>query len=220
MYVNAIFLQLLQGFFFCFFFALGRPIRRILYSGALGTTALAICYPKQAVDITLTNYDKLKEFLKEQMTNFNQKRAANPLVKEVQTPVHETVNPEGEEELVKKMVESVNENTPVEEQRKDVEMEDTKKWLEDEVKENKRKQESPFWSKIPFMDKLVGRKEDPAVISEPSLVVGNKEEIGLVATDGNKDQVILLEQTAGKTKVEGDLGQSNPEDKDMYSTRS
>ena len=82
--------------------ALGRQIRRILYSGALGTTALAICHPKQAVDITLTNYDRLKAFVKKQTTNFKQKRAENPFVKEVQTPVHETVNPEGEEELVKK----------------------------------------------------------------------------------------------------------------------
>ena len=34
------------------------------------------------------------------MTNSNQKRAEKPFVKEVQTPVYETVNPEGEEELV------------------------------------------------------------------------------------------------------------------------
>ena len=42
--------------------------------------------------------------MKEQTINFNQKRAENPFnqkrsenpfVKEVQTPVHETVNPEG-----------------------------------------------------------------------------------------------------------------------------
>ena len=41
-----------------------------------------------------------------------------------------------------------------------------------------------------------------------------------MAIDENKDQVILLEQTAGKANVDGDLGQSNAEDKDMYSTRS
>ena len=99
-------------------------------------------------------------------------------------------------------------------------MEDTKAWLGDEVKKNKGKLEFPIWSKIPFIDKLVGKREDPAVIFESSLAVGNKEEIGVVASDENKDQVILLEQTAGKTNVEGDLGQSNPEDKDMYSTRS
>ncbi|XP_015772988.1 PREDICTED: uncharacterized protein LOC107351206 [Acropora digitifera] len=193
-----------------------RPIRRIFYSGAIGTTALAICYPKQAVDITLTNYDRLKAFVKEQMTNLNQKRAEKPFVKEVQTPLHEATNLKVEHEPVQIVVESVNNNAPVDEQQKDVEMEDTKARLE----ENKGKQESSFWSKIPFLDRLVGEKEDPAVISESSLAVGNKEEIGLVATDEKKDQILLLEQTTAKANVEGDLGQSNPEDKDMYSTRS
>ena len=203
-----------------FFSPLGRPIRRIFYSGAIGTTALAICYPKQAVDITLTNYDRLKAFVKEQMTNLNQKRAEKPFVKEVQTPLHEATNLKEEHEPVQIVVESVNDNAPVDEQQKDVEMEDTKARLEDEVKENKGKQESPFWSKIPFLDRLVGKKEDPAVVSESSLAVGNKEETGLVATDEKKDQILLLEQTASKANVEGDVGQSNPEDKDMYSTRS
>ncbi|XP_074607529.1 uncharacterized protein LOC141860350 [Acropora palmata] len=197
-----------------------RPIRRIFYSGAVGTTAVAICYPKQAVDITLTNYDRLKAFVKEQITNLNQKRAEKPFVKEVQTPLHEAANPEEEHEPVQIVVERVNDNAPVDEQQKDVEMEDAEARLEDEVKENKGKQESPFWSKIPFLDRLVGKREDPAVVSESSLAVGNKEEIGLVATDEKKDQILLLEQTAAKANVEGDLGQSNPEDKDMYSTRS
>ena len=39
-----------------------------------------------------------------------------------------------------------------------------------------------------------------------------------MATDENKEQVILLEQSAGQTNVEGDIGQSEPENKDMYST--
>jgi len=44
------------------------------------------------VDITLTNNDRLKAFVKEQITKFNQGRAENPFVKEVQTSVHETVD--------------------------------------------------------------------------------------------------------------------------------
>ena len=39
------------------------------------------------------------------MTKFNQRRAENPFVKKVQTPVHETVNPVGEQELLKIVVE-------------------------------------------------------------------------------------------------------------------
>ena len=78
------------------FFPSGQPIRRVLHSGTIGTTALAICFPKLRLYIlTHTNYDRLKAFVKEQTTNFNQKRAENPFVKEVQSPVHETVNSEG-----------------------------------------------------------------------------------------------------------------------------
>lgn len=63
------------------------------------------------------------------------------------------------------------ENTPwpVEEQQKDVDSEmsgDTKAQLQVEVKE---KQESSSRSRIPFLDKLVGNKEDPAV--SPSRVL-------------------------------------------------
>ena len=95
-------------------------------------------------------------------------------------------------------------------------MEDTNARLEDEVKENKEKQESPFWSKTPIIDKFFGKRESPSLSSESSPAVSNKEVIGSVATDENKEQVILFEQSAGQTNVEGDIGQSNPDDKDVY----
>ena len=115
------------------------------------------------------------------MINFNQRRAEKPFVKKVHIPFHETVDSEGEEELIKIVVESVNQNTPIEEQQKDVQMEDTKARLEDEAKENKGKQESSFWSKITFLHKFVGKNENPALSSESSPAVANKEEIGLMA---------------------------------------
>ena len=71
-------------------------------------------------------------------------------------------------------------------------MEDTlKALLEDEVKENKEKQESPFWSKIPIVDKFFSKKENRPLSSESSRAVTNKEENGSVATDGIKEHVIL-----------------------------
>ena len=71
-------------------------------------------------------------------------------------------------------------------------MEDTlKALLEDEVKENKEKQESPFWSKIPIIDKFFGKKENRPLSYESSRAVTNKEENGSVATDGIKEHVIL-----------------------------
>ena len=41
-----------------------------------------------------------------------------------------------------------------------------------------------------------------------------------MATDENKEHVILFEQSAGQANVEGDIGQSHPEDKVMYFIRS
>ena len=54
--------------------------------------------------------------MKEQRTNFNQKRAEKPLFKGNSNSYHETVNPEGEEEFVKKVMESIEKSTPIAEQ--------------------------------------------------------------------------------------------------------
>ena len=54
------------------------------------------------------------------------------------------MNPEGEKDFVKKVMESINKKTLLAEQQKDVEMEDTASRLEDEVKTNNEKQKSPF----------------------------------------------------------------------------
>ena len=98
------------------------------------------------------------------------------------------MNPEGEEEFVKKVMESINDQgTPIAEQQKGVEMKDTKSWLEDEVKENNERQESPCWSKISIIDKFYSNKENPPLSSKSSPDVSNKEEIGSVATDENKN---------------------------------
>ena len=99
-------------------------------------------------------------------------------------------------------------------------MEDTNIRLEDEVKENKEKQESPFWSTTPIIDNFFGKRESPSLSSESSPVVSNREEISSVATDENKEQVILFEQSAGQTNVEGDIARLEPEDEYMYSTPS
>ena len=59
-------------------------------------------------------------------------------------------------------MESINDRgTPIAEQQKDVEMDDTQSGLEDEVKEKKEKQESLFWSKIPIIFKFYSNKENP-----------------------------------------------------------
>ena len=49
-----------------------------------------------------------------------------------------------------------------------------------------------------------------------SSAAANKEVVGLVATEGIKELVILFERTAGKAIVEGDIEQLKPEDKDIF----
>ena len=194
---------------FCF---LGRPIRRILYSALLGTTAAAICYPKYAVDVTLANYDRLKVFTKKQLNTFNQKRAEQPAIKELESPVEEAVVSERQDKPVEEVAEvtSVNQN----------EVEG------DKVGENttqsevavEEKPKASFWSKIPFVDKIIGSKES-VVSSDVSSVASSKGD-SATEDEPTKDQVIVQEESTSQANVEGDIGQSNPEDKDMYSTRS
>ena len=124
------------------------------------------------------------------------------------------MNPEGEEEFVNKVMESINDRA---EQQKGVEVKDTKSWLEDEVKENNERQASPCWSKIPIIDKFYSNIKNPRLSSKLSPDVSNKEEIGSVETDENKERVILFEQIAGQANVQGDIGRYNPEDKVLVS---
>ena len=192
----------------------GRPIRRILYSAVLGTTAAAICYPKQAVEIALADYDRLKVFIKEQLNTFNQRRAEQPVIKELESPVRETVISEDQVKPTEERAEvtSVDQN------------ENQVQGGEEEIKPTQpelaveEKSTSSFWSKIPFLDKIMGIKE-PVSSSDVTPVAPSKEESATAAVEA-KDQVIVQEESTVQAKVEGDIGQSNPEDKDMYSTRS
>lgn len=193
---------------------LGRPIRRILYSALLGTTAAAICYPKYAVDVTLANYDRLKVFTKKQLNTFNQKREEQPAIKELGNPVEEAVVSESQD----KPVEEVGEIASVKQNENQVEG--------DKVGENttqsdvavEDKPKASFWSKIPFVDKIIGSKE--SVVSSNMSSVASSKGDGATEDEPTKDQVIVQEESTSQADVEGDIGQSNPEDKDMYSTRS
>ena len=80
------------------------------------------------------------------------------------------------------------------------------------------KPKSSFWSKIPFVDKLTGGKASAIGDVSPVQVSDDK---GVTEAESIKDQVIVQEGSPSQdVKPEGDIGQSNPEDKDMYSTRS
>ena len=51
----------------------GRPFRRVFFATGLGTIAASICYPREAVDLSLTSFEKLKNFVNEQREKYSQK---------------------------------------------------------------------------------------------------------------------------------------------------
>lgn len=79
--------------------------------------------------------------------------------------------------------------------------------------------QSSFWSKIPFVDEFIGGKTGESGDVSPAQVASNAQVV--TEAESSKDQVIVQEDLpSGDVKPEGDIGQSNPEDKDMYSTRT
>ena len=179
----------------------------------MGTTAAAICYPKQAVDITKTNYQRLKVFVNEQWSQYNQKQAEKAAKEQLKTSTAETKALEEQEnptvEVTKEVVvESQTENVDTQEKT-------TKPGVAHEVKPP-----SSFWSKIPYLGQFIGGKT--SATDEVSPVEVSEDKGADEMAENNKDQVIIQDDSPNQAEVkpEGDIGQSNPEDKDMYSTRS
>lgn len=183
----------------------------------LGTTAAAICYPNQAVDIALANYDRLKVYTREQWHKFNQTRTEQAASKELESPVEDTEVSKDQD----KPTENVPEQANVERKEDKVEV----KKEHEEVPEQRvvagaeQKPKASFWSNIPFLDKFIGSRESATGDeASPPVAVGEGEDVK--GSGGIKDQVIAQQESTSQIKIEGDIGQSNPEDKDMYSTRS
>ena len=204
-----------------YYFVPGRPIRRIFFSSVLGTTAAAICYPKEAVLITQTNYHRLKTFVIEQWEKHNKRQAERAVKEELKTSVDETKTLEGQKTST---AEVKAETASVDEVKEEgasnqeiIERQETQETnAEPPVVSTENTSKGSFWSKIPFFDKFMGAK--PSGADEVKSV---KEVESVDKTGSSKDQVIVQEKTSSNVpKPEGDTGQSNPEDKDMYSTRS
>lgn len=184
----------------------------------LGTTAAAICYPNQAVDIALANYDRLKVYTREQWHKFNQTRTEQAASKKLESPVEDTEISKDQD----KPTENVPEQANVELTEDKVEVKEAPEEVPEErvVAVAEQKPKTSFWSNIPFLDKFIGSRESTTG-DEVSPLVGVGEGEDVKGSGDIKDQVIVQqESTSQEVKIEGDIGQSNPEDKDMYSTRS
>lgn len=198
-----------------YYFVPGRPIRRIFFSSVLGATAAAICYPKEAVLITQTNYHRLKTFVIEQREKHSKRQAERAVKEELKTSVDETKTSTAEVKAETASVDEVKgEGASNQEIIDKQETQETN--AEPPVVSTENTSNGSFWSKIPFFDKFMGAKP-----SEADEVKSVKVVESVDMTGSSKDQVIVQEKTSSDVpKPEGDTGQSNPEDKDMYSTRS
>ena len=199
-----------------YYFVPGRRIRRIFFSSVLGTTAAAICYPKEAVLITQTNYHRLKTFVIEQWEKHNKRQAERAVKEELKTSVDETKTSTAEVKAETASVDEVKEEG-ASNQKEIIEKQETEETnAEPPVVSTENTSKGSFWSKIPFFDKFMGAKPSGADEVKSVKVVESVDKTG-----SSKDQVIVQEKTSSNVpKPEGDTGQSNPEDKDMYSTRS
>ena len=172
----------------------------------------AICYPKQAVHITQTNYQRLKVFINDQRNKYNQKQAEKAAKEELKNSVDKTKMLEGQEAAA---VDEVKEEDAAGKNEVSQELEKQETTTEPVVTTEDKPQGS-FWSKIPFVDKFIGGKSSKAGDVSPVQVSESVDE-----SESSKDQVIVQEESTSEVSApEGDIGQSNPEDKDMYSTRS
>ena len=198
-----------------YYFVPGRPIRRIFFSSVLGTIAAAICYPKEAVLITQTNYHRLKTFVIEQWEEHNKRQAERAVKEELKTSVDETKTSTAEVKAETASVDEVKEEGASNQEI--IEKQETQETnAEPLVVSTENTSKGSFWSKIPFVDKFMGAKPSEADEVKSVKVVESVDKTG-----SSKDQVIVQEKTSSNVpKPEGDTGQSNPEDKDMYSTRS
>ncbi|XP_031556449.1 uncharacterized protein LOC116293192 [Actinia tenebrosa] len=192
-----------------------RRIRRTIYSVGLGTAAASVCYPQKAWIVSQKVYEKTKVLLmelksmydeqkKKQMAEVKQEKFKSELIKEeevVAKPI-EVVTPADEMKIDELIIATTEEEMPVLPTIKEVDITPISSALE--TKES----DKSYLSNVPFLGWFFKSKK-PVIIEateNAESVVGN-------VVEESREQ-------SKKTEVVEDHGQSNPEDKDMYSTRS
>ena len=152
--------------------------------------------------------------MNEQRSKYNQKQAEKAAKEELTLRAEETQVLEGHGSPT---IEVTNAEVVRESQ---TEVSDVQEKASDPENAPEVKPQSSFWSKIPFVENLIGGKTSSTGDLSP-VKVASDDKVVTAEAESSKDQVIVQEESAsGDVKPEGDIGQSNPEDKDMYSTRS
>jgi len=220
-----------------------RPIKRSLYGLLFGTTAAAISYPQRTLEIAETSYyhtassiaqlfapsaPTTTERVVEILDDKNE-----PEVVESEIVISEDVTSTEEEEVSSPVNEVVEEIISVIED----ETQPPPPPQEEVVAELTEIAESEFGSAVVDSESVNDNASDKGsekIVCEENTEVeeydpGQTElqEISVVSLDDekvvdDKDTRLDLDTAANQenTTIEGDLGQSDPEDSDMYSTRS
>jgi hypothetical protein len=194
-----------------------RRIRRTVYSVGLGTVAASICYPQKAWIISKKAYEKSKVLFKEMKSKYDEQKEKRvtdipetTLIKEEEF-APDPIQPvsDAEEEL---LVQSKDEPpTPKDEiltSIKEMEVTPIRSALDTQDADRS------YLSYIPFLGWFFKAKQS---VSNKA-VQSTETDISSAVVESSKQS----QQSENKpdVKVAEDHGQSNPEDKDMYSTRS
>lgn len=193
-----------------------RRIRRTIYSVGLGTVAASVCYPQKAWIVSQKVYENTKVLLmklksmydeqkKKQMEKVKEEKHESELITEDEVIAEQIqVVPSTDEMKSDELVTG----TPEEEEIsvlptiKEVDVTPISSALE--TKES----DKSYLTNIPFLGWFFKSKK-------PVIIEANQSTEADVSTGVEESS-----EQGKKTEVAEDHGQSNPEDKDMYSTRS
>jgi len=203
-----------------------RPFKRTLYALVFGTTATAACYPYRALEVAETGYHHTASSISQLYSSITSSSAVENVAKEE----------------VNKVEDIVVENISLSEAVKDVVTKDAGNDLEttptvsEIVKDSEA--EDPVMEAVSLSEavkdiEVVAAVEPTTEEAKPEYNPNQTElvEITVIPIDSEetpdadvKDVTLeLVDNIAVEEEyvvVEGDLGQSDPEDQDMYSTRS
>lgn len=188
-----------------------------------GTTATAVCYPHRALEVAETSYYHTASSISHLYNSITNSSVVKKVTKK-----------------------KVDNNISLSEAVKDIEVEETGANMETvskTVKDTASEDGGDLTTKNISLSEAV--KDVKVVAAEPSTEESKNDNITKAQPEYNPNQNELVEITVvpinlnetaaakdvtlelvdnivaeGENVVEGDLGQSNPEDQDMYSTRS
>jgi len=216
-----------------------QPIQRSLYSLLFGVTATAVCYPQRAKEIITTSYHHTASSIGQLFSGggggtTTTERVVEELkgTEENDAPIDEVEVKAIEEEFV---VLTIDDAGAVEEES------DTAPGLVAAIEESdivaviaEEDEVAPVAAEMPVVDNVADEEnivaaeavqpeaEEPYSPEQTELKEVLVAPIDVESTEEKDDvrEVEFDEAATSVNEIEGDVGQSNPEDADMYSTRS